>query len=66
MDKTTVIEIICREIVKAGNQTAFGAMFGYDQSYVSCIISGKREIPQAILDYIGVERVEEVTYRRKK
>lgn len=61
-----VLELIAREIVKAGNQKAFGDMFGYEQGYISQIISGKREIPQAILDYIGVERVENVTYRRKK
>lgn len=66
MDKEKVITLIAREIVKAGNRENFGAMFGISSNYIGKIVRGERDIPQSVLDYIGVERVEEIKYRRKK
>jgi DNA-binding transcriptional regulator YdaS (Cro superfamily) len=55
-----VRELIRRQV--GDNQSAWAGRFGIAPSYVSDVLSGRREPGQRILDALGLERV--LTYRR--
>lgn len=52
--------------VDAGSRQKFAESIGMSQSHLSEVLSGARtNIPDKLLDALGIERVVVTTYRRK-
>lgn len=65
MTEDDVIELLKREVAKAGSRAAWARQHGFSRAYVSDLLtgkSGKTEIGPRLLDALGLE----VTYRRRK
>jgi hypothetical protein len=65
MNERDVIELLRREVARAGSGAAWARRTGFSRAYISDLLtgkSGKSEIGARLLDALGLE----VTYRRKK
>ena len=49
-----------------GNQTELAQSIGVSSAYISAIMTGKKEIPSWMLDMVDLEKIEKITYRRKR
>jgi hypothetical protein len=64
MNKRDVIELLRREVTRAGSGAAWARRHAFSRAYISDLLtgkSGKLEIGARLLDALGLE----VTYRRK-
>lgn len=55
---------LIRKQIGDGSQLDFARKHGLSPSFVSDVLTGRRDPSKAILDAVGLERV--VTYRRKE
>ena len=65
MNERDVIELLRRQVERAGSGAAWARRNGFSRAYISDLLtgkSGKSEIGARLLDPLGLE----VTYRRKK
>lgn len=59
-----VVEMLRREVSRAGAQSRWAESHGMSQSYVANVLRGRNEPGPLVLEALGLERV--VTYRRIK
>ena len=65
MNEEDVIEMLRREVARAGSGAAWARKHGFSRAYISDLLTGKSgrsEIGARLLDALGLE----VVYRRKK
>jgi hypothetical protein len=64
MNERDVIELLRREVTRAGSGAAWARRHAFSRAYISDLLgkSGKSEIGARLLDALGLE----VTYRRTK
>jgi len=65
MNEEDVIEMLRREVARAGSGAAWARKHGFSRAYISDLLTGKSgrsEIGTRLLDALGLE----VVYRRKK
>ncbi len=58
-----VLEMLAREVAKAGGVTEYARKHGLDQGNVSRTLSGNRQAGPQLLGLLGLERV--VSYRKR-
>lgn len=52
--------------LNGGNQYEMAESIGVSPAYLSMVLNGTKPPAKSVLDYLGLERVKLVTYRRKK
>jgi hypothetical protein len=65
MNERDVIELLQREVTRAGSGAAWARRHGFSRANISDLLtgkSGKSEIGARLLDALGLE----ITYRRKR
>lgn len=65
MTADDVVKRLRAEVVKAGSQTRASENLGVGLTYINDTLAGRKPPGKAILDALGLERVEVVTYRKK-
>ncbi len=65
MDEGQALEAVKKAVNGAKSGRDFAASHGISQPYFSQIITGKRPMPDKLLEAVGLERITVVTYRRK-
>ena len=66
MNKRTVIKELNIWVKAAGSQRAFCETHDVDTAVVSKVLAGKLDPPPSVLKVLGLEKIETVSYRKKK
>ena len=66
MTLTDVLEHLAAKCYAAGGQAKWAAANGLSPSFVSAVLQRRKPPSDKVLDALGLEKVERVTYRRKK
>ena len=64
MTKAEVIELLQKQIARAGSQNAYAREIGVSQPYLNDVMNGRREPGPAILRALGLEGV--LMFEKKK
>lgn len=52
--------------LNGGNQYEMAKEMGVSPAYLSMVLNGTKPPAKSVLDYLGLERVKSITYRRKR
>jgi hypothetical protein len=66
MNQRALIKELGIWVAAAGSRAAFSRTHGVDRAVVSKVLAGKLDPPPSVLRVLGLEKVETVSYRKRK
>lgn len=63
--KDEFLDMLRREVKRAGTQKALAAQIGINETVLSRVLSGREDPGPTILDHFGFEKIKTFTFRKK-
>jgi hypothetical protein len=60
------VTLLLKAAERAGSQKALAAQIPCSEPYIAMVLNGHREPGPKVLEFLGLERVTRVSYRRKR